>query len=502
MTKPKSGSSVTGEQVEAFGLLIGGRSTDSLSGRTFDSVNPYTGQVWARAADAGPEDVDAAVAAARAAFEGAWGALTGFERSALMRRLGDLVADNAERLARLEVSDSGKLYREMVGQMKAMGGWYHYYAGLADKIEGRSIPAPNPDYLVYTTRVPVGVVAAITPWNSPLLLLTWKLAPALAAGCTMVVKPSEHSPISTVVFASLLAEAGFPAGVLNVITSQRGEVGAALAGHPGVDAVAFTGATSTGRAVATAAARNLNRVTLELGGKSPQIVFADADLGAAANGVMAGVFAATGQTCMAGSRLIVHEDVHDELVRLVSARASAMRLGDPQDPATEMGPVANKPQYDKVLGHLRTAVDEGAHVACGGGPDDDLGGYFVRPTVLTGLGPDATVFREEVFGPVLSVHTFNEEDEALRLANDTPFGLAGGVWTKDVHRAHRVAGQIRAGNVWINDYRVVAPSVPFGGFGDSGIGRENGIAAMDEYLENRAIWVQLSGRTRDPFVMG
>jgi aldehyde dehydrogenase (NAD+) len=276
-----------------------------------------------------------------------------------MRRLGDLVGENAERLARLEVNDSGKLYREMVGQMRAMGGWYHYYAGLADKIEGRSIPTPNPDYLVYTTRLPVGVVAAITPWNSPLLLLTWKLAPALAAGCTMVVKPSEHAPISTVAFASLLVEAGFPSGVLNVIASERGEVGAVLASHPGVDAVAFTGATSTGRAVAAAAAKNLNRTTLELGGKSPQIVFKDADLRAAANGIMSGVFAATGQSCMAGSRLIVHEDVHDELVRLVSERASTMRLGDPQDPETEMGPVANKPQYDKVLGYLRTAADEG-----------------------------------------------------------------------------------------------------------------------------------------------
>ncbi|GAB3976594.1 aldehyde dehydrogenase [Actinoallomurus acanthiterrae] len=503
MTSTRNGGTAGGgDEVATFRLLIGGKPADALSGRSFDSLNPYTGQVWARAADGGPEDVDVAVEAARAAFEGEWGALSGFERSALMRRLGDLIADRAEELATLEVNDSGKLNREMVGQMRAMSGWYHYYAGLADKIEGRSIPTPNPDYLVYTTRVPVGVVAAITPWNSPLLLLTWKLAPALAAGCTMVVKPSEHSPISTVVFASLLTEAGFPDGVLNVVTSSRGEVGAALAGHPGIDAVAFTGATSTGRAVAGAAAQNLNRAVLELGGKSPQLVFEDADLRAAASGVVSGVFAATGQTCMAGSRLIVHESVHDELVRLVSERASTLRLGDPQDPVTEMGPVANKPQYDKVLGYLRTAVEEGARVACGGGPDDELGGYFVRPTVLTGVDPGSAVVREEIFGPVLSVYTFSDEAEAIRLANDTPFGLAGGVWTKDVHRAHRVAGRIRAGNVWINDYRVVSPSVPFGGFGDSGIGRENGIGAIDEYLETRSVWVRLSGQTRDPFVMG
>ncbi len=490
------------DELETFQLFIDGKSVDAVSGATFQSQNPYTGRPWAVIADGGPADIDLAVSSSRQAFEGEWGTMSGFARAAILRDVAAAITANAERLALLEVRDSGKLMREMLGQLQGLGTWYSYFSGVADKLEGRTVPAVAPQtYFGYTLREPLGVVGAITPWNSPLLLLTFKLAPLLAAGCTCVCKPSEHAPASTVAFAQVLHEAGLPAGVLNVVTGLSRETGAALAAHPGVDKIAFTGSTATGAKVAQAAVGNIHKVTLELGGKSPQVVFADADLDAAANGLVAGVFAATGQTCMAGSRLIVHESVKDELIAKVVARADAIKQGDPTDPETEMGPVANRPQYEKVLGYLDGARAEGQTIACGGEPNAELGGLFVRPTVVV-ADPGATIVREEVFGPVLAAYSFRDEEEAIALANDTPYGLAGAIWTKDVHRAHRVAGKIRAGTIWINAYRVVAPNMPFGGYKSSGIGRENGIDAVDEYLENKSVFVELTGGTRDPFKLG
>ena len=487
--------------MQTYDNWIDGGFVAPARGRRMTTANPFTGEVWATVAD-DPDAVDAAVAAARRTFEqGPWATMPAVERARLMRRLGEILTRDADELAVVETRDNGKIIRETSAQAKGLQSYFDFFAGLADKVCGEQIPSPSPNFLVYTERVPVGVVGAIIPWNSPLALLTWKLAPLLAAGCTVVVKPSELTPVTALLLAERAAEAGFPPGVINVVTGAAA-VGAALTSHSGIDKITFTGGGDTARHVARAAAANLVPTVLELGGKSPQIIFDDADPEAAANGLLAGIFAASGQTCVAGSRAYVQRGIADDIVSRVTARAEELVLGDPADPATEMGPAASDGQRDRILAMIEQARSEGAVVAAGGVLDPVLGGRFVRPTVITGVTNDTTIVREEVFGPVLAVMAFEDEGEAVALANDSDFGLAAGVWTLDVRRAHRMARALAAGTVWVNTYRNVSYMAPFGGFKQSGHGKDNGREALDGYLQTKTVWVELTGATRDPFVVG
>jgi (Z)-2-((N-methylformamido)methylene)-5-hydroxybutyrolactone dehydrogenase len=493
-------------ELRRYKMLVGGEWVEARSGKTFESTNPYTGRVWATAPVADEEDVDAAVQAARRAFdEGPWGKMTGTERARLIRRLADLLAENSEHLAQVESTDNGKLIREMGGQLGALPEWYYYFAGAADKVQGETIPSDKLNFFVYTRREPIGVVGAIVPWNSPLLLLSFKLATALAAGCTIVVKPAEQTPASILEFAKLFEEAGFPPGVFNVVTGFGPTTGRSLVRHPGVDKVAFTGSTETGISVMKDAADHLAKISLELGGKSPNIVFADADLEASGNGVVSGIFAATGQTCIAGSRLFVQEDVHDDLVDRLAEKAGDIKMGNPLEMETEIGPVAFEEQLEKVQGYIESGREEGARLVCGGKRPQEEGlkdGYFIEPTIFTQVSNDMRVAQEEIFGPVLSVIPFQDEEELVRQANDTRYGLAAGIWTKDLQRAHRVAHALRAGTVWVNSYRTLSFNTPFGGHKMSGLGLENGLESLKEYTQVKSVWVELSGETRDPFTLG
>jgi (Z)-2-((N-methylformamido)methylene)-5-hydroxybutyrolactone dehydrogenase len=467
----------------------------------FDSTDPYTGEPWARAPEATRADVDDAVSAARSAFEGQWGALPGSGRGRLLRRLGEVIAEHADDLALAETRDNGKLLREMGGQVRGLPAWYDYYAGMADKIEGRVVDTGRPDYFGYVSRQPVGVVGAILPWNSPLLLLTFKLAPALAAGCTMVAKPSEQAPVSILLLAELFEEAGFPSGVFNAVSGANRQVGEWLVGHPGVDRISFTGSEATGKAVARSAAEHFAPVTLELGGKSANIVFPDADLDAAANGLVAGIFAAAGQTCIAGSRGLVHAEVYDEIVARVAERAERIVLGDPKVTATEMGPICFPGQLEKIEHFVEQARKSGAHIVTGGS-DGGLGGLFYRPTIVANVTNDDPICQDEIFGPVLSVLRFDGEEEAIAMANDSRYGLAAGIWTRDIQRAFRLSKALKVGTVWVNSYRTLNYAMPFGGVKNSGFGRENGTEGLHEFLQDKAVWIETTGATRDPFVLG
>jgi (Z)-2-((N-methylformamido)methylene)-5-hydroxybutyrolactone dehydrogenase len=492
--------------MERFLMRIGGEWRDSNSGEIFESLNPYTGKNWATFPRGTAEDVRAAVTAASDAFKrGPWSRMNATQRGLLLHKVGETIAANAELLADLEVQDNGKLKSEMLKQMRYLPHWFYYYGGLADKIQGDVTPFDKPGIFHYTTYEPIGVVATIAPWNSPLLLAAWKIAPALAAGNTVVVKPSEFSSASTLWFAKLCEEAGIPAGVVNVVTGYGKEVGEPLVTHPLVARVAFTGSEGGGRSVYENAAKSFKRVTLELGGKSANIVFEDADQDDAVKGVVAGIFAATGQSCMAGSRLLVHSSIHDEFVeRLIHFMADA-RLGDPFSTETNVGPVSTQPQLEKVLYYIDVARSEGARCVLGGKRSTRSGteqGLFVEPTIFVDVRNDMRIAQEEVFGPVLSVIKFDTEEEAITTANDSRYGLAAGIWTRDLKRAMRVPKQLEAGSVWVNAYRLVSYLAPFGGVKASGIGRENGIRAVYEFLEAKSVFINSASSTENPFVLG
>jgi aldehyde dehydrogenase (NAD+) len=485
-------------------MYVDGQWIEPASGDYFETDDPFRAQPWALIPRGTAADVDRAVQAAHRAFtSGEWPRLTASRRGALLRRLGDLIAERSKTLAEIEVRDNGKLYAEMSAQTAYIPQWFHYYGGLADKIEGAVLPADKPDVFNYTRYEPIGVVAAIVPWNSPLLLATWKLAPALAAGNTVVIKPSEFTSASILEFMKLVEEAGFPPGVVNVVTGFGADVGTPLVEHPLVAKVAFTGSDVTGQRVYESAARGMKRVSMELGGKSPNIVFDDADLDNAMKGVISGIFAATGQTCIAGSRLLVQETIHDQFLDRLVAFAKTARMGDPMSPETQVGPVTNQPQLEKILEYIDIAKSEGATAVLGGARASraECGdGWFVEPTIFSGVHNRMRIAQEEVFGPVLAVIPFKDEEDAIAIGNDVVYGLAAGVWTQNMRRALSMAERLKAGTVWINTYRAVSYLSPFGGYKRSGLGRESGQEMIKEYLQVKSVWISTATDVPNPFI--
>jgi (Z)-2-((N-methylformamido)methylene)-5-hydroxybutyrolactone dehydrogenase len=492
--------------MQEYLMFVGGEWIPAANGEVFETVDPYTGKSWATVPRGRAVDAERAVQAAdRALTSGEWPRLTATARGHMLRRLADLISENADHLARTEVRDNGKLITEMSAQVRYIPQWFYYFGGLADKLEGSVIPIDKPETFNFTKHEPLGVCLAITAWNSPLLLAAYKLAPGLAAGNTFVLKPSEFTSASALEFAKLVEKAGIPPGVVNVVTGFGAEVGEPLVSHPKVAKVAFTGSEMGGQRVYETAARGLKRVTLELGGKSPNIVFADANLDNAVKGAVSGIFSATGQTCVAGSRLLVEKSIHDDFVRQVVDFAKTCRMGDPQDVTTQIGPVTTPPQYQKILEYINIAKGEGAKLLLGGAPGTrpECGaGMFVEPTIFGDVHNKMRIAQEEVFGPVLACIPFEDEEHAIQIANDSAYGLAAGLWTKDVSRVIRMSDRLKAGTIWVNMYRAVSYMSPFGGFKRSGVGRENGMEAIKDYVDTKSVWISTAEVTPDPFVLG
>ena len=488
---------------QTYQLFIDGKWRSASDDATIPAINPYNQDVHAHIAVATAGDVDDAVRAARRAFDAVWSKTTPGERAKLLNKVADLLDADAERMAMLETTDNGKVIRETHSQMGYAARIFRYYAGWADKMHGDVVPLDQKDTLDLTIRVPYGVVACVTAWNSPVAILTNTLPAALAAGNCVILKPSEHASTTTLEIAKLCDAAGFPSGVVQVVTGA-GDVGAALTGSTGVDKISFTGSAGVGRMISAAAGANLKPVTMELGGKSPNIVFDDADFDRALVGALAGIFGATGQTCIAGSRLLVQRGVYERMVEGLAARAPQIKLGDPRLPETEMGTAANEPQFNKILSFIESAKGDGARLVAGGGRAAGPGlenGWFVQPTIFADVRNDMKVAAEEIFGPVLSIIPFDDEEEAVQIANDTPYGLASGVWSENISRCLRMMRAINAGVVWVNTYRVAAPQASFGGCKDSGFGRVRGVAGIEEFLQTKTVFIDFSGDKRDPFAM-
>ena len=489
--------------IKSYQMLINGDWVDASDGGTFDSVNPTTGEIWSRVPEATEADVNRAVETAHHAFtKGPWAKMTPTERGKRLRKLGDLLADQSEGLGRTESVDTGKMLKETRWQAKYIAEFFHFFAGCADKVSGETLPIDKPDMFVFTKREPLGVVAAVVPWNSQLFLVAVKLGPALAAGNTVVLKASEHASAAMLEFGKLIEEAGIPPGVVNIVTGHGEPCGRVLTGHPLIARVSFTGGPNAARHVLENVKRNFAEVSLELGGKSPFIVFDDADIESAVNASIAGIFGATGQSCVAGSRLYLHEDIADEFLEKMTALTRQIVIGDPLAEETQMGPLCTQGQLENIQREVTHAQKQGGTILAGGKQPDGMGGLFYEPTIIECPRQDLRIVDTELFGPVLSVQRFKTEEEVLKLANDSEHGLAAGIFTKDSARSMRMAGAVQAGIVWVNTYRVVSPIAEFGGVKGSGYGRESGFQAIYDYTRPKTIWVNTSDEPiSNPFVM-